>query len=634
LAIFSLASSKWEKEDVFAIFNNKQFKEKNGFSNNDILLLEKWIAMANVKWAVDAIQKKAFLEKEHNEDNIELNTWAHGFKRLIYGLSSINDDPLAFGITNLDLADFELIDKFLKTFKALHQTTLTLNQENHSLTSWADIIFSTVNIFLTVKDEEWYRPLKEFISKLNISSSFFENQLLSLKEIIFLLKKHLDKIFTSFQTGGVTFGSFIEGAILEKTYICLIGMNHDFPKENFSSFNIVKEFGKIKEEKQNLFLTSLFMTDNLYISYIGFTEENIKIPPSCLVEKFLSYLDNCYQVNGKKISSFEKLHPSIRCHKSYFTTVNKTFSFHVFNTAKAYLSTDTTPALPPQQTADPQDVSIIELKDLSFFALNPLRFHLKKAYDIYFESKEEINELTLPYIYSYIAKEHTVKNSLENILLAIEKQGAFPEGFWKDIAKKKLKKQLSAIYKNLTKATCVFDIHFHPAYTSFQRKTETLFVAPPIEIALHGKNIKIVGKIENISDQGLLCFNNSCWKNIIKIWPQILLFLHTKSLTKITKPHILFLDDDDIKESSFKNMNTHIQKYLACYLETHTKMPIFINPWIENIILEKEEPNKDVYDRMFSFAYPHYHWTTVAQEGRTIFKEVFAPLNEEFHWYE
>jgi len=624
LSLLDLLTSKWEKEKLFAVLNNKKFQKKQELTSSDILILQQWIEEANIRWGIDALQKKNLLEKEQTQDNIDLNTWEHGLKRIMWGIATINNDSLSYGVPNLDLADNDLFIKFLKIFNALKQAISILSEEYKPLSEWADTIFQLSSTFFDIDE------ITEFICELKENNKLFTDKNFSLKDIVFLLKKQTSKR-TIISNNGVFFSSFSNGALLEKKYYCLIGMNHDFPKENFNSLNALNTYGKTKEEIQNIFLSSLFLADYLYISYVGITEENVKMPPSCVIEKFLSYLNDCYQINERKISSIEKIHPPCRYHHSYFTEMKNSFSSHTYKVALSQYEQKTKEEKNPLPMIS--DIpTFIDIGDLISFAKDPLKFHLKKAYDIYLEpyQKEEI-QFHLSYLYNYIAKKKALKmSSNEHDLVGIiEKQGAFPDGFWREIAKKKLIRQLKTIKHD---KQLLFDLSFHPTCASFKKDNDHLYSTPPVTITLDNKEIKIIGVLENISDIGLLCLNNFNWQNLLKLWPQMLLFFNTKELSFVP-PQLFFCETKEKKCAFFSDMKKHLENYIAYFLKSHTTMPILINQWTEYIIEEKPNPPDIEKDRFLSFAFSSINWQEILKEGNSTFKNIFLPLAEEFNWH-
>ena len=74
----------------------------------------------------------------------------------------------------------------------------------------------------------------------------------------------------------------------------------------------------------------------------------------------------------------------------------KIFSPEAYNAARAYYQDNNIPHVESEEIKERVILDVIDLQDLVSFAINPLKFHLKSAYGIYFDREEEKNPLTSP----------------------------------------------------------------------------------------------------------------------------------------------------------------------------------------------------------------------------------------------
>lgn len=517
---FSFFESSWEKEKFFHLLENPLFSKRHGLSGDDISKIKGWIDSAKITWGLDGKMR----EGKVGGESPEINSWAYGIDRIFAGLifkDDLSPVPPVFGI---GFGEIELFEKFLEIFFGLKKDMEDLLLKR-SLKKWALFLKKVVcrNFFMEEGEVAsfFFNFLKE-LAAISLGSSF------GFDEIWINLKKRLLNIrytLHGMKIDAMEFAS-IKKAIIPKKVICLIGMDGTFPTSfERSSLNLLSEYcGEKEDYERELFLRSIISSESfLYFSYTQSME------PSPFLQKFLSFIDLSYRLNGKRPTEYiKKTHPSLPFCKSYFS---KSYSFSK-SSYLAYVNyysqkDEGRPSIKldmPMREGGPLG-EVLNVGDIRSLLKNPLRFFLKRE-GIYLDDTIFRNDLKLGALDRHILRENYLK---EDLVFRFEREGRFPEGILRDIEKKDIKEEGLLIREILKERSLeeIFDLNMKIVKTKMEKISPSKVEAPPVFLKFEKKEVAIVGRIKNLTDGYLLLNHNPSLQSLLKIWPDYLLFLIT-----------------------------------------------------------------------------------------------------------
>ncbi|KKK63390.1 hypothetical protein LCGC14_2994780, partial [marine sediment metagenome] len=285
---------------------------------------------------------------------------------------------------------------------------------------------------------------------------------------------------------------------------------------------------------------------------------------------------------------------------------------------------------------------IIDLRHLKQLCKNPISFYLNKM-DIYLEEEEEKNEFKISNLDKYIIKNAVIKDDIvDDILYSFEKRAKMPVGVFNDIAKSKIRsdififlqnlKDLEVDYKNL------INIEFSLDAKNIEKIDSKNIVMPPIEIKGDQETIKIIGRIENISNKGLLSHLDDKLYSQIRMWPDILIL---NKLDKNFEKKIIFTKSKTIKSYKINRVDECLLELIKYYDLSQREISFMIKPFCEHI-LNKEESNLDKAlkrtdkKNIFLDVYSTWYFKNFEKpeaknliDKSKIIKNVFQPLLEQ-----
>ncbi|HEU64315.1 MAG TPA: hypothetical protein ENH96_02865 [Chlamydiae bacterium] len=670
--LIKLSNSRFEKEDILDLFENPLFIHSHKFSAGEIKILFKWIEKANISWGLD---EKHILKFLKDSDLAILKSFEKGIARIflsaIFVLNqNFLDSSFSFDypVSELEISDLRVLDKFLKTLISIYND-LKIIEDKKSLTidEWQKYLkklsinnlrnFQNLNMIIDKEksfiEKTAFESFQNYLEDLKNVSFNFDQTKFSFEVIFDHLKKHLSKLRVDRHKNSIEaiyFSSF-EMSYLPAKAIFILGLDDESLQiKTKSSIDIsnLKNVPSNADHERSLFLQSLLNAKKyLILSYIS--KENQKIDKAIFLEEFLSYLDRSYKIlNQKPSKCIIKKHPPFSFHKSYFTKDNDSFSKKNYKAALCYYKEK------PKQGKDhinvkPFDIDIkketskiIDLRHLKQLCKNPISFYLNKM-DIYLEEEEEKNDFKISNLDKYIIKNAVIKDDIvDDILYSFEKRAKMPVGVFNDIAKSKIRsdififlqnlKDLEVDYKNL------INIEFSLDAKNIEKIDSKNIVMPPIEIKGDQETIKIIGRIENISNKGLLSHLDDKLYSQIRMWPDILIL---NKLDKNFEKKIIFTKSKTIKSYKINRVDECLLELIKYYDLSQREISFMIKPFCEHI-LNKEESNLDKAlkrtdkKNIFLDVYSTWYFKNFEKpeaknliEKSKIIKNVFQPLLEQ-----
>jgi exodeoxyribonuclease V gamma subunit len=653
LKILSFINSKWSRSDVFDLLENELVLNKIKISKEEKEVLFEYLEKANIKWGLDKNHIDRYLNYKQEQEVVYLNSWEDGIARILSGFTfMLNQNNLGkdfsfyLPISGQDSLDIELFDKFLKFFSDLVELIKNIEKENLlPIKEWIKL-FNRILSFFDVKDnfieKIAFDSCKNFLKELKeLSSKHFEERF-----SFEFIKNHFIKYINGRKTNhnsnsmqAVTISSFDLASISAKA-VFIIGLDdQSFNFDENRKLDLINknEVPSANDVRRSAFLQSLLSAEKyLYLSFSSATK-NIN-EASIVVQDLFSYLDNSYLVENKKPSDTMIVdHPSFPFHESYFNKKNN-FSQNDFSAAKKYYEKDFKKNNFLHEKTDIPDA--IDIQVLRSLCKNSIKFYLNKKLEIYLEEKKTENEFSLSFLDKYLIKKSFLEEDIDDILSSYENKGNVPVGIFYEIEKNDILDEIKALNESFSNLQIdkkkLITIELGLNCREECKLNENYIKKPPIEINFENKRIKIFGKIENISQKGLLFQGDDSTTNLVRSWFDILIF---QSLEGDFAKDVIFLKNQKIR--TFKiEAEKYLSKFLEYYLLSLKEPSYMVKPFISPILKEDQaalekaltrEPD-DFVDEYSKWFFSHYETldanSIIAKQAKFV-KNVFEPILEE-----
>jgi len=658
MKIFSLASSKWERNEVLDLLENPLLQKKFKITKEEKEFFFECVEKSNIYWGLDEEHIKKNLKTENEIKGLNQKTWERGFFKMISGLVFILEENYTsksfsydFPLQQFDMTNSLIFDKYLNIFLKLIED-LKVIEEKKALTldEWQKYFQNIILNYFEIEDD--------FVenSALDACISFFDdlkNISFRFKEKCFcydfllhhfknyILSKKININFNNEQA--ICFSSFENSQITNKI-IFIIGLDDEALKlSSKSSLDLAdsKEIPMKNDIKRSLFLEAILNArDNLILS---FTSSSGSIFDSSIVlQELIFYLDNFYKINNQTPSkAITTYHLSFSFHESYFFN-KKSFSNLNFLAAKAYYH-EKEESHSKLHDNKKEFLDIIEIEHLRQLLKNPIKFYLNKVLDIYLPEEKKQNEFTFSSLDRYLIKKSSDHTDIEDILFSYDKKAKMPIGIFYEIEKNKITDEVKKYHQVLAELEIdrrkIFAIDFKQGAKKAQIN-ENLIHMPPIEIQFENRQIKLLGKIENISNKGLLINQNAKTLNLIKMWSDFLIY---QMLDGFPSKQVIFLKDRKIKKYNISDPEKFLLKlfeyYFICLKEPSFMITPFIEPIIKEDVSSLEKEIKKLYEQKEIFLDVYSKWffsnsekikaENILNRWSKYIKDVFQPVSEE-----
>ena len=133
-------------------------------------------------------------------------------------------------------------------------------------------------------------------------------------------------------------------------------------------------------------------------------------------------------------------------------------------------------------------------------------------------------------------------------------------------------------------------------------------IAPAIEIDINNEKVFIVGKIENISEKGLISYSNQTSFSKVKLLADLLILSYFKNY----QTDIIFLKNQKIQSFKFTTPEKWLKKIVLYYFESLKRPSFLIEPWIgaiqKNDVVNLSGAMNDIWIKNTTFIDGHTGW--------------------------
>ncbi|MCP4163942.1 MAG: exodeoxyribonuclease V subunit gamma [Deltaproteobacteria bacterium] len=427
LALLNLAGARFTREELFSLFSNRCFAEKNSISSAEYDLWLDLCSSVNIKWAVDEVHKK-----EMNVKGGRYNSWQSGFDRILEGIA-LSEDEIPYS------APYELFNESSnlsagKLFHIIHSLNMDINSLQGvklQLEEWVLIWESIMDTYLKpsgnfpidqndrLRLKGCFRDILNMINDLN-NLDTVENRQFDFYMFKSLLTEFISKSGGSrgrYLTQGISCSSLKPLRAVPFKVIMVLGMNEDsFPavedplsfdlKENTYVKEIISiDLSRSNSDKYSFLEVFLSAREKVFLFYTGRSNtDNEILQPSSVINELAEYLNNHYKTSEggnyfQSIVEYEKLQPF---DKDYFSPDSSLFSYNRedFDLAGIYYNQDKASGGKEPYEAIPLncDDSFISLtiSDLNKFLINPVKYYFNSTVSVYMDEQilkeEDISE--------------------------------------------------------------------------------------------------------------------------------------------------------------------------------------------------------------------------------------------------
>jgi len=410
--LLQLPQSRFAVSELSDLLDTPALRERFDIDEADLPTLRQWIQGANIRWGLNAAQRKQL-----NLPELEQNTWLFGLQRMLLGFAVGNSASWQGIEPYPEVAGLEaaLVGPLALLLDSLQKIQQQLLQE-HTPDAWLNLIETVLADFFveTSSADSWALTNLEMQLE-QLQSTWLEaglsDELLPLEVVREELLANLDQhnLTQKFLGGSINFATLMPMRAIPFQQLWLLGMNDgDYPRNvrpaDFDLMAIDYRPGdrSRREDDRYLFLEALLSArQRLVISWIGKDiRDNSERAPSVIISQLRDHLKAGWQLADKEADLLAALtteHPLQPFSQRYFE-VNR--DPRLFTYAKEWRalhnannpedSTHSTVLnLPAWQTEVP-----IKLADLASFLRNTVQYFYKNRLGIqWFDVDQDIEDI-------------------------------------------------------------------------------------------------------------------------------------------------------------------------------------------------------------------------------------------------
>ncbi|MCF8160854.1 MAG: exodeoxyribonuclease V subunit gamma [Polaromonas sp.] len=308
--LLSLPNARVSLAEWLSLFEVAAVRQRFGLDEADVAQVHDWLAMAGVRWGLDAQHRMAW-GVPAGVPGLDQNTWAFGLRRLLLGYAVGAGAPWGDTLPQAALngLDAVVISALLDWVETVNQTLQELSGSK-TPAQWGLTLAGVVERFFAAADDVDERLIQRCLAPLEVwlqacEAAQLETPLpLDVVREFWLSQIEESSLQQRFFGGGVQFGTLMPMRSIPFQVICLLGMNDgDYPRQktarDFDLMDVSWRAGdrSRREDDRYLFLEALLSArQKLYISWQGHrATDNSEQPPSVLVAQLLDYLNAGWQ---------------------------------------------------------------------------------------------------------------------------------------------------------------------------------------------------------------------------------------------------------------------------------------------------------------------------------------------------
>ncbi len=587
--LLTLAKRRFETSAIFSLFSFSPFLKKFGLSDEPHLF-RSWVEKAKILWGEDAKMQSFFLKQETTSHG----TWEEGFGRLLMGLAMVpsenEEGPSSWPLNLVDKKGVESLGLLIKLIRSLKSDLeWVIEEKRMPLSLWCSYLSSLAESYFFVEQEE--KSLLEELEHLSQTCVQITTPFL-FEEVITVLEKQLfqrrNASRKSHSLEAVRFENLQEGAALSSRVIALLGMEEGaFPRvqRNHSLCALdAKQFLLGAEEDRFLFLQLLLSAQDVFlISYQNLSQEDGKpVLPSLPVQELLCYV-KC---------DLTHTHTALPCDPANFIS-KQSYSQTQFAAAQALLAEEEKRFFIPHfyipsllNFAAKKERLVVDVRELRKLIKNPLRFYFNQTLGLFLPWESEESEFALsPLVRSLFIKDALTRPA-DLLVKKAHAKGELPQGVFGEIASRRLQEEVRNTQEFLAEFKIshgqVFEIEWEEGCKEAHEWKKGKWVVPALRVPLdQDQEALLVGKLEGVTDQGLIFHGKEELPDLFLAFPDLLLF---SLFAKREQPEIFLMKEKKSLSVKIQDPLAFLRNYLNYYqLAKEIPSPLFPE-WMKVIL--------------------------------------------------
>lgn len=575
--LIQLPRLRYSIESFEKILFCPSFLKRFQLNGEDAKQLKKWIAVSNIHYDLQA---------DHTL------CWKAGTQRLMEALITTSETRQF----SLNISQADLLNIWVSILKLLEEKLDYIEKEKSlTLKEWSLFLQDFIKTFFYIESSEEYVLFEiEKLKYWELEGAF------SFSIIEKILQAIFDRIVIDRSVGNAQSVRFVplhKGSITPAQVLIVMGMEEQtFPRNSYYSSLYEMNPPHQAEEDRYLFLEAFcHVRDTLVLTYSRFNDEDGKLQKySCLIQELIDYLPHL-KIMDHPISAFDSWYFQETnfqsCSLVHWNVLRKKHNMRSLEKIK--------PILPPL------DFYKIDIRQLKLLARHPVRFFFQERFDMKFIQQDQETELLLSPLEMSRLRKRSLNQSIDELLKDSEKEGVLPLGNFKKAACLSIKKEIQTYHQTLEKLqidpSSIYSIELREDCLVPQKVDDKFWVYPALSVKNSlGKDICIVGKIEDICPQGLVFHGEGNISDLLKIWPQ---FLILKNLQLPHDCNALFTKKGAINPLQNKSPLMDLALYIE-YTEKALRTPSPLIPsWASTLFKKNKIPEIDEEDKITNWAH-------------------------------
>lgn len=664
LNFLKLAASRWRAKEVLELLDISAFRNKQRFCDEDVQTIQEWVRKSDVRWGQTSHHRDEVLEGQHCRSGMvgksDAGTWEKGMERLLRSL--IISDDIA-----IESSQAELLGRFLELVSSM-RSDLNFLWKKSSLTICEWISYMEA-LFEAYFDED-LDLLSRHLGDLTKAGQKLMEETFPFATFHHHLEACLNKRRNSYREthlNAVRFCPLLPMRTVPAKVVILMGLEEGaFPRAASAySLNLLNSHPKADycpsktDFDRYLFLEAILSARQyLILTYQGFSQQDGKEQTASLViQELMDYLDSGYLVGDQAPSTQLTIrHPFHGYDKANFQPGSRcpSRSLYQFRLAQSYYGKEKSApflfiprfeiGLPQEAFAKASQKSeiLLDIGDLGKFARNPLKIYLNKTLGLYL-SKEDDLEICENFAWSHLDRSNMRKLALKNAEMMRYVKERLPLGLFRDVALKEADTTQLEIRENLQKFGVqeTFSIELTKRADRPMQVSETLWVAPPLQVG----NVTLVGKLEDISTNGMVVMHEKKFEKAVQHYPQFLLYdaVAQRGGLPSKERQLIFGRDGEALPAFLDQSEQRLGQYLDYYLLSLSNPSPLMPKWIDSLLkgdnFEKkvaaslERSRKLDYDEELLWLMRASHQIdvdSIFRHWKPLAGEIFADLQERF----
>lgn len=583
-AIFALGKNSFQKEDLLKLFNCQNFLNKFFFSDEECKQIIKWLKKMDFSLG-----------------------WRKAIRQLILGWMMDPNESFAKYDDNwippifLTEEETDLLQRWITLLNGIEIDLEPItSQKKLSLSKWIELITKTITSHFVIENDA--EEDLSYLHRLSWNLKEEDGEYFVFTRVESLLDSFhkKKKTFFSSDKNAIRFCRFDFGCAPDAKVVYLLGMDEEsFPSKQQDQFligeDLFKDVPRKADVERFLFLETLMMTRKHFItSYVRISEKDGKPQEASLpVKELLSFCKENF--SGEKDEDLSvaliKEHPNFSFDKAYFTNELSSLSTKAYEMALAhYVHPKREKMAFFNAIGEVEREITIDLQDLRKLARHPVQFYCNKSLGLYLSSPEKQRLSPSFQDYAYLRKT-ALDKPIEDVLKIAKAKGILTDGMWREVIEKKICEEVEEYLQGVDQLQIdrqkIFSVYFQKGVKEPELKNKT-WILPACALSIEGVPYTIVGKMGDVTEEGLLFHGEEKMADLVKIWPLYLTCL-AHPFFQGKKFHLLLSKDKPRK----LELNVDAEEYLKRYIRYYQKSmetPSFLMPlWVDAIGMDKNE---------------------------------------------